>query len=65
MKNNQNKITGIFDYTNNQIIIKHANLKNGFLDGKLVEVKKVECMTPDEIAKRNTELGHLPRANLK
>ena len=38
---------------------------NGFLDGKLVEVKRVECLTPDEIAKRNTELGHLPRANLK
>ena len=38
---------------------------NVYLADKLVEIKRGECLTPEEIAKRNTELGHRPRANLK
>jgi len=34
-KQGQNKITGIVDYYNSQIIIKRLNLRNAFLDGKL------------------------------
>ena len=33
------------------------NLKGHFKD-ILIEVKKVECLTPLEIGKRNTALGH-------
>ena len=33
-KKDRNKIVGIFDYINNQIIFKNANLRNSFLDGK-------------------------------
>jgi len=35
VKKNKNKLTAIFDYKNNEIIIKKSNLRNVFLDGKL------------------------------
>ena len=35
IKKNKNKITGIFDYKNNQLTINKSNLRNAFLDGKL------------------------------
>ena len=34
IKKNKNRLTAIFDYKDGQIIIKHANLRNAFLDGK-------------------------------
>ncbi len=34
-KNNKSILSMIFDYKDDQIIIKHSNLKNNFLDGKL------------------------------
>ena len=37
-KKDRNKIVGIFDYINNQIVFKNANLRNGFLDGKFTGV---------------------------
>ena len=35
LKNNKNSLSMIFDYKDDQIIIKHSNIKNSFLDGKL------------------------------
>ena len=35
VKNGKNKITGIFEYKNNQFIVKKSNLRNTFLDGRL------------------------------
>ena len=35
LKKDKNKITGIFDYNDNQMTFKHANLNSIFLDGKL------------------------------
>ena len=34
-KNKKNSLSMIFDYKDDQIIIKHSNVKNNFLDGKL------------------------------
>ena len=34
-KKDKNSLTAIFDYKNDKIIVKHANLRNTFLDGKL------------------------------
>ena len=34
-KKDKNRLTGTFDYKDNKIIIKHANIRNAFLDGKL------------------------------
>ena len=39
-KKNQNKITGTFDYKDGEMVIKQANLRNAFLDGKLSGVVK-------------------------
>ncbi len=38
LKKDRNKVVGIFDYINNQIVFKNANLRNGFLDGKFTGV---------------------------
>ena len=35
IRKNKNRITAIFDYQNNEIIIVKSNVKNNFLDGKL------------------------------
>lgn len=35
IKKNKNKITAVFDYKNNELIINKSNLRNTFLDGKL------------------------------
>jgi len=35
VKKDKNKITAIFDYKNNEFIIKKSNLRNTFIDGKL------------------------------
>jgi len=35
LKNRKNSLSMIFDYKDNQIIIKHSNVKNNFLDGKM------------------------------
>ena len=35
LKNNKNSLSMIFDYKDDKIIIKHSNIKNSFLDGKL------------------------------
>ena len=35
IKKDKNKFTGIFDYKNNQFIIKKSNLRNPFMDGKI------------------------------
>ena len=34
-KKDKNRLTAIFDYKNEKLIFKHANLRNFFLDGKL------------------------------
>jgi len=36
VKKGKNRITAIFDYENNELMIKESNLRNIFLDGKLV-----------------------------
>ena len=36
IKKNKNKISGIFDYKNNEIIILKSNVGNTFIDGKLI-----------------------------
>jgi len=35
LKKDKNRLTAIFEYKNDKIIVKHANLRNIFLDGKL------------------------------
>ena len=35
IKKGKNKLTAIFDYKDDKIIIKHSNIKNFFLDGKM------------------------------
>ena len=35
LKQKKNRLTAIFDYKNEKLIFKHANLRNFFLDGKL------------------------------
>ena len=35
-KKNRNKLTGIFNYKNDKITLKKANIRNSFLDGKLI-----------------------------
>ena len=35
IKKGKNKLKAIFDYKDNKIIVKHSNLKNVFLDGKM------------------------------
>ena len=35
LKLNKNRLTAIFDYLDDKIVIKHANLRNSFLDGKV------------------------------
>ena len=39
-KKNKNRITAIFNYKDDQIIIKHANVRNTFLEGKLQGIVK-------------------------
>ena len=36
IKNDKNKISGIFDYKNNEIIILKSNVGNTFIDGELI-----------------------------
>ena len=35
IKKDKNKITGIFNYNNNEITVNKSNLRNTFIDGKL------------------------------
>ena len=35
IKKDKNKITAVFDYKDNELIINKSNLRNAFLDGKL------------------------------
>jgi hypothetical protein len=35
LKQNHNKITGIFNYKNGEVIIENSNLRNSYIDGKL------------------------------
>ena len=35
VKKDKNKMTAIFDYKNNELLIKKSNLRNSFLDGKM------------------------------
>jgi len=36
IKKDKNKVTGIFDYKNNQIKILKSNIRNSFIDGKMI-----------------------------
>ena len=36
IKRNKNKISGIFDYKDNELTINKSNLRNAFMDGKLI-----------------------------
>ena len=35
IKRDKNRITAVFDYSNNELVINKSNLRNAFLDGKL------------------------------